>query len=273
MRGHPQSSRTTTVVTTAAVAVAATLVAITPTATTAQDVPIQRHSAPEHTYERSFTAIGGVREVPGGLLVLDRLERSLVAVSGDRVTPLGREGDGPAEYREPWTLLGLNPQVTLMFDAGPQRFLVVNDTEIVATSRWPLNTSVSPTAADATGRIYFDEAGRVETGSDGQIRDGLSTPIIRFDPATAAFDTLATMSVYDLEARWEASPVSRMFRPGPGGFAASGSIGLPMEHRTRGPSCPMVAWRSHAPAPSASTSSTRTAPFDVVPNSPPSGSR
>lgn len=188
----------------------------------AQDVHAERRDEPVRSYERTFADIRSAWELTDGrLLVIDGIEQSVVALDPDGIGArnVGRSGRGPAEYMDPWSLIPVSGDTTLIYDIGQMKLLMVApDESLPASGRWPLTTGVAPMATAGAGRFLFDERGRVETDRSGQV-DESPAPLIRLDAGTGVEDTITTLRVRDLAARWEASPVSKMFRPGPGGFA------------------------------------------------------
>ncbi|HSL82924.1 MAG TPA: 6-bladed beta-propeller, partial [Thermoanaerobaculia bacterium] len=80
-----------------------------------------RLGAPTATFPEDFGAIQTVRELPDGrVLVADPLSKAvyLVDLAGGRRTVIGREGQGPGEYRQPDAVWPLPGDSTLLVDLG-----------------------------------------------------------------------------------------------------------------------------------------------------------
>jgi hypothetical protein len=100
-----------------------------------------------------------VRELSDGtLLYTDTQERAIFAVSvGGAPRQLGREGDGPFEYRQPARLFALGGDTTLLVDGSNRRWLL-----LVGTRFAPL-PDVAKSLASALGAELesIDSKGRV----------------------------------------------------------------------------------------------------------------
>jgi hypothetical protein len=195
-----------------------------------QEPAAEERTDPVRTYERTFADIKSAAELSDGrLVVVDGIEQSVLVLDPDGVgsRQVGRSGRGPAEYVEPWNLIPLSGDSTLIYDIGQMKLLLVApDESVLADGRWPVTTGAVPAGLDGAGRFVFDERGKVVTDRAGRV-DESPAPLIRLDAVTGAADTITTLEVRSLATRWEASPVSRMFRPGPGGFARFRLSGSP----------------------------------------------
>ncbi|HJR34817.1 MAG TPA: hypothetical protein VJ817_07715 [Gemmatimonadales bacterium] len=162
-----------------------------------QQTPVRevRLAAPAATLAHEFTQLRGVRELPDGrLLVSDRLEPALYVVDmrSGSLTRIGREGEGPGEYRMPSTLLLLPGDSTLVADEGNARFMIIGpDLKVhrsMPTARAGLVYAPWPRAADRQGRLYF-QVPAWASGPEG-IEDD-SVHVARLDLRTGKLDTLA----------------------------------------------------------------------------------
>ena len=154
---------------------------------------------PQHTkvgkaeveLEEPFDAIGAIRELRDGrLIVVDVNAKtlSLVNLAHGTATPIGREGQGPKEYRFPAGLLPLPGDTTLVIDAMQQRFLRLNP------DGTPVDVIPIPSGMQFFSGMLTDRAGRIyaqgnPSTSGNQGRDSL--PVLRWDRAKKTTDTLA----------------------------------------------------------------------------------
>ncbi len=154
---------------------------------------------PIASHAETFAFVSTVRELEdGSVLVADPLGQTLVRLSPDlrSASVLGREGEGPAEYRQPDAVWPLPGDSTLLVDLGNARLTVLGPDGSFGRTR-PLMLSpfepgrgtlsmLVPRGIDAQGRIYFEGA---RQGPGGVLLD--SIPVLRLDPATERIDTLA----------------------------------------------------------------------------------
>lgn len=87
-----------------------------------------RLGPPAAIFPEDFGAIQTVRELPDGMvLVADPLSKALYAVDMDRGTRIviGREGEGPEEYRQPDAVWPLPGDSTLLVDLGNGRLVAL----------------------------------------------------------------------------------------------------------------------------------------------------
>lgn len=82
-----------------------------------------------------FDRVGHVRELPDGmLLVTESLARLLYAVNRQGVRKqIGRTGDGPAEYRSPGWLIGLDSLSSVLIDNNNRRWSYLQQTTFSPT--------------------------------------------------------------------------------------------------------------------------------------------
>ncbi len=178
-------------------AVLAALAAI-PLAVQSSAIPETRLTMPERSLAHDFAQLRGLRELADGrLLVSDRLEPALylVDVAWSRVSRIGREGQGPAEYRLPSTLLALPGDSTLVVDEGNSRFLILGPDHRIARSisseRPGLASALWPRAADSRGRLYF-QIPRWAMGPAVSATESLY--VARIDLRTGSVDTLGRVN-------------------------------------------------------------------------------
>ena len=146
---------------------------------------------PEASLPDDFGTIQTVRELPDGrVLVADALGGALYAVDldADRRTVVGREGQGPDEYRQPDAVWPLPGDSTLLVDLGNGRLTILGP-ELGFHRTLPLAqgdfqpgsgqmpTIAIPQAVDRDGRIYIRSMPPLGAG-DGPVRgDILRLPL------------------------------------------------------------------------------------------------
>ncbi len=157
---------------------------------------------PSAAYAQAFGLVNTVRELGDGrVVVADPLGGEVVILDAAlrQARPVGREGAGPGEYRQPDAVYPLPGDSTLVVDLGNARLSVLAPNGTFARS-FPMvlgqlnlaegpPTAMLPGGTDARGRIYFQGPG---FGRD-------STELLRFDPATRKVDTLVRLKLPDVE--------------------------------------------------------------------------
>jgi hypothetical protein len=109
-----------------------------------------------------FAHVTGVHELDDGrLVVLDSISKtiSLVDLSRDSVVQIGREGDGPGEYRLPVRLLSFGTDACAIVDLARSRAMLIVDGEGRLTSQSLLGTRDNPGpnapyAVDSMRHVY-----------------------------------------------------------------------------------------------------------------------
>jgi 6-bladed beta-propeller len=203
--------------------------ALVPASVTAQ-LP-QVFKQPDLVYERAFSRITGIHEYSDGrILIADDIEKVVAVLDpdGSGVRVVGREGRGPGEYSELNVLLDMPGDSALLLDRRLLRYSVIGPGEnidrtfqVASSMESFFQSEVSaqtPKALGQNGGVYYDLAGIIKR-RNGNIVSGDRTPVLRLWPLSNVLDTVGYMSVPNLEERWLASPVSRMFDPGESGFA------------------------------------------------------
>jgi hypothetical protein len=150
---------------------------------------------PDAVLDVEFTQIRGVRELRDGRVLLsDRLDRGVVVATfgSNEVTPIGRTGRGPTEYRLPTALIPLPGDSTLLFDEGNSRLAVIGpDLRIHRTFTVMLpgmGTPIFSRVIDARGRYYMTIPSWLLGAPDDRPRDTL--PLIRYDARANRVDTV-----------------------------------------------------------------------------------
>lgn len=127
-------------------------------------VPLAHRS----TFPESFGFLQNIREMPDGrVMAADPLGGLLALLDLDRgtATRVGREGQGPGEWRQPDAVFPLPGDSTLLVDLGNARLSVIDpDGRFVATHPMALGQPgpggapfdlVQPRYVDRQGRVYF----------------------------------------------------------------------------------------------------------------------
>jgi hypothetical protein len=164
---------------------------------TAAQTPIVRDLAPpDRVFPVDFTQIRGARELPDGrVIVSDRLDKGVVVVDFTRgtLTPIGRTGSGPVEYRLPTTLSPMPGDSTLLSDEGNQRLAVIGpDLKIHRSFNLILpgfGVGLGARFVDQRGRFYLQIPGWANGPRGGLPGDTIV--IVRYDARTQRVDTLA----------------------------------------------------------------------------------
>jgi len=119
---------------------------------------------PPATVAQPFTMVTGVRELPGNAaIVTDQFERRvfLVDFGSGTARQIGRQGDGPGEYRFPMAPLPAPGNATWIFDATLRRVHVVSADGAFSTTLAPpvsgvLGRILAARGSDRMGRLYFE---------------------------------------------------------------------------------------------------------------------
>ncbi len=161
---------------------------------------------PTATFPHDFGAIQTVRELPDGrVLVADPLSKALYAVDLDAGTRtvVGREGEGPEEYRQPDAVWPLPGDSTLLVDLGNGRIVALGpNLEFGPTAPLtvgefqpgqPLILAI-PQGVDGGGNIYARKMG----GGMGGAPLPDSAEVLRINRGTRATETAATFKIQDM---------------------------------------------------------------------------
>jgi hypothetical protein len=141
---------------------------------------------PDAVIAEPFTMVTGVRELPGNrAIVTDQFERTVYLVDFNAGTrrQLGRQGDGPAEYRFPMAPMPAAANRTWMLDATLRRLHVIDPDGSFGPSLSPPYSAVpggllAARGVDNAGRVYFE--GNSFNRETGGFIDSVS--IIRWNP-------------------------------------------------------------------------------------------
>jgi hypothetical protein len=189
----------------------------------AQSKTVNLTGRPVATLDEPFTAISGLVEMPGNkAVVLDVQESRLLMVSfaNGAITPIGRRGGGPGEWRQPLSLLRGTANQAILGDPGLSKLHLVGPDGKISGAILPpgddpremIGMTMSR-GTDSRGRLYF-QAMPAFTG--GGIPD--SANIVRFDPASKQSEVLGTIptgmtgsvsgSAGSMEVRMRAKPLA-----------------------------------------------------------------
>ena len=168
-------------------------------------------AAPDRVFPVDFTQIRGTRELSDGRVIIsDRLDKGVVVADFSRgtITPIGRTGSGPAEYRMPTSLSPMPGDSTMLSDEGNQRMAVIGpDLRIHRSFNLMipgLGVPLGARAMDVRGRYYLSIPGWLNGPRGGTD----SIVVIRFDARTGRVDTLARIK--------GSTPRQSTMRPGMG---------------------------------------------------------
>lgn len=183
--------------------VAAAVTVASPLAGQARAVTL---SKPLAEFADPFSSVSGVRELADGrVMVTDTRDKTamIVDLKSGNSAPVGREGEGPGEYRMPAGLWPAANDGTLLLDPQQGRILRIGpDGKATETIGYAdrIGFAGRMRGADAQGRLYFEGAafgsgsGTMSFGGGGnplQTRD--SVPIIRWDRARDRVDSIGRL--------------------------------------------------------------------------------
>jgi hypothetical protein len=144
-----------------------------------------------------FTSVFDVAEMDDGrVLLTDNRDRAIFIVdfSAPSVTPLGREGEGPKEYRSAFSILPQPDGRFFVYDTSLRRFLVLAaDGTIEGTQPFcppPLNSFSAPRGPDGDGYLYMSHR---EVSPDGLAPDAI---LYKWHPEMEDLQQIGTFSNY-----------------------------------------------------------------------------
>jgi hypothetical protein len=141
-------------------------------------------------FAEPFSVIAGVRELRDGrVIVVDQKDRhvKLIDFSRQQASMVGRNGEGPGEYRAPLSVFALPGDTSIVFDGGQSRLLVilpdgrpgpVISAAMLGTSGNGMITRFVPTRSDSLGRLYATGTSILMTPQGPQQAD--SVAIVRW---------------------------------------------------------------------------------------------
>jgi hypothetical protein len=191
----------------------------------AQDLPVRTLSAADAEFNQPMSCVSGLRELSDGRIVVANLRDTtlqIIDLRAGTALKVGRVGRAPGELRAPATLYAGPGDATLLWDRGNERFLSILTDGTIGRS-FAVNFAPSAEGAPATlpgprggdrqGRIYFATSRLTRIGAGGRVAPVKSIAVIRFDPATSTFDTVASY----------ANPIARSTTPARGTRAQNAS--------------------------------------------------
>ena len=179
------------------VAVAASIATFcVPSVADAQTVPVRTLARPDVELSESFTVISSIRELSDGrVIVADNREKQLhlADLKRQQVSPIGREGGGPAEFGSIGRLYALGGDVTLLYDFVNNRFLVIGP-DGKPTGTRPIDYGPY---SENEGLLAFDAAGRIflSVRPKGSREEGGVQAIVRYDPQRKKADTITSVTL------------------------------------------------------------------------------
>jgi hypothetical protein len=175
------------------------IAALLPIASASAQRRLDLTGRPDATIGEPFTMIAGVRELPGHrALVTDQMDRSIALVDFTAGTrqPVGRQGDGPGEYRFPTAPLPGVADTTWVVDRMLRRTLRVSADGRIAAAALPVPTGGVPgglagaRGTDRHGRFYFEGSGFDQ--ERGTFID--SVAVVRWNPADGRTEVITRVS-------------------------------------------------------------------------------
>ncbi|MCC6770856.1 MAG: hypothetical protein IT360_06565 [Gemmatimonadaceae bacterium] len=166
---------------------------------------------PDAEFAEPFTQVSGLRELKDGrLVVIDSRDKivQLVDFKSGAGTKIGREGSGPGEYAFPRNVFALPGDTSGVYDMLNSRTLVVlpngkpgdfitTETSSGGGSGGMMRVGGSaPRFTDAKGRLYWSgQPFSPPSPGGGPPKTADSVPIVRYDRASKATDTMAYVRV------------------------------------------------------------------------------
>lgn len=159
--------------------------------------PYEVALVPELQLSTALGYVSAVRGLPDGVvLAADPTAPALLRIDleAGTVDTLGREGDGPGEYRQPDRVYPLPGDSTLLVDIGRSRMVAVGPDGAIGdgaslvsrgSGRYPF--VIHPRFVDEHGRVYY----QANVDREGRAPD--SAAVVRFDRGTQEHDTVARL--------------------------------------------------------------------------------
>lgn len=152
--------------------------------------------APIARWDRDFSRVAGVSELPDGrVVVVDSRDAVvyLAAADGGPSTALGQTGDGPNEYRRPFGVVRVRADTVLLY--AQNRLLRITPAGAIAGSHpfvpSALGGSVGPPrGADREGRIYWERV-VIRNPQTGEIKRQPQYEIVRHLPGSSGAEVVA----------------------------------------------------------------------------------
>lgn len=187
-------------------------------------IAVDTLAEPSAEFAEPFDRIAAIRELGDGrVLVADAAGRSVSLADFERgaLTPVGREGSGPAEYAFPRNLLALQGDTTWVEDLMQRRFLVVGPGgQPDSTIPFPEDAGIGDfRGTDEAGRVYY-QASALRIGGVAPETMPDSAPIVRWDRA-ARFDTVAMVKLPAMSTQTSEGGGTRLMMRRAQPFAAS----------------------------------------------------
>ena len=151
----------------------------------------------EATYPEGFSFLNGVRELPGGtIMVADPLAQILLRIDLDASTAdtLGRVGPGPQEYQQPDRVFPLPGDSSLLVDLGKTQLTAIHPDgtfgegmSMMMPREDGFPDILHPRFVDGAGNLYH-QAGRSRDGTPPD-----SAAVTRYNRESGRMDTVATV--------------------------------------------------------------------------------
>lgn len=197
---------------------------------------------PAASLDEEFTAITGFSEIgPGRAVISDMMEDRLVLadMTGNRVTAIGRKGNGPGEWSLPYSVIP-GPRAGQVYVHDPinrQSHIVDANGKIIESV--PLLGTESSAGGRITSigaRMRSDARGRVYREAPPAIGPGSSTidslPLLRWDPASRETDTIT----------WIPTRINTSVTSGPAGSGSGSRTITSTIGGSERPFAPATAW-------------------------------
>ncbi len=172
--------------------VAAALALAAPAARAQRSIDLT--GTPDAAIGEPFTMVTGVRELPGNLaIVTDQFEHRvfLANFAARTVRQIGRQGDGPGEYRFPMAPLPAPGNATWIYDATLRRINVIAPDGEFTSALNPPTTGIpggilAVRGTDRSGQLFFE--GNGFDSETGRFIDSIT--VVRWKPGDTKFDVM-----------------------------------------------------------------------------------
>lgn len=163
------------------------------------DVSPLKLGLPDATVRTTLAELDDFRELTERVsIAIDGLNRRIVLLDWEtgRQATVGREGDGPGEYRTPLRLFPFTGGVALMLDQAGRLFTANANGELVALSRPNVvhRSRSGVRGADSLGRIYVEYERSVIRFEGGRPIWSDSLTIARWDPVSQRVDSIGRIA-------------------------------------------------------------------------------
>lgn len=166
-----------------------------------QSIPITVLSEPEATFGQGLTNVASVRELSDGrVIVVDEFEGTVLLLDAtlSAAEGIGRQGEGPGEYRGPSRVFELGGDSSAILDQANRRLLVITPEASPGEFIYPPGIEAcGPSPTGRLGRVqaggggrFYAQAQPIAVSATGSLEAADSTAIVRWAVGSCQQDTL-----------------------------------------------------------------------------------